>query len=145
MKVFFAMMYSGASMRTKNGNEICVHTCCTSYELTWKRFAMQILSNLIYSILNRSYINEQLSFLRSYFNKSIRFTFNISNSAYVLILVKTNLECIVQNVFICNMTHWKLVSNLPTIYTTNTIIILMNVWMIYSLFKLKNNINLILL
>lgn len=145
MKVFFAMMYSGASMRTKNDNEICVHTCCTSYELTWKRFAMQILSNLIYSILNRSYINEQLSFLRSYFNKSIRFTFNISNSAYVLILVKTNLECIVQNVFICNMTHWKLVSNLPTIYTTNTIIILMNVWIVYSLFKLKNNINLILL
>lgn len=34
MKIFFAMMYSGASMRTKNGNEIFVHTCCTSYELT---------------------------------------------------------------------------------------------------------------
>lgn len=60
MKIFFAMMYSGASMRTKNGNEIFVHTCCTSYELTWKSISMQTLSNLIYSILKRSYKNEHI-------------------------------------------------------------------------------------
>lgn len=36
-----------------------------------------------------------LLFLRFYFNKSICFIFNISNSVYVLILVKMNLECIV--------------------------------------------------